>query len=255
MDFDILIKNGWLSQAEADKFKTDNGIKECIDLCTSPQKTQIFNALIHVPFEKVKVVIIGKDPYPNPKDAHGFAFSSLDKKTPRSLINVFKVIDQTYGSNLLNGGKNDLTEWVKSGVLLLNTSLTFQKIDDDTLSPKEKESLKKKTQLYHIHTWEPFIDTIIKKILTIKDRPVVMILWSNEAHKRVFSNISDKSFQVNQHSRKPVIVPNTSVMLLQTSHPSPQAVNTGGDFMTTMPEHFRICDEYLGDSKIDWTKL
>ena len=248
-----LIKNGWLTEEEAKLFEADKEMTECMDLCTSPKKTQIFNALDLVPFDKVKVVILGKDPYPNPKDAHGLAFSSKDSKTPDSLKNIFKSIDETYGSNLFGAAKNDLTEWAKQGVLLLNTGLTFQKIQDSDISSKERDSLQAGAQRKHMRVWKPFVNLIIKKILTIKDRPVVMMLWGNDAHNLVFSNIKEgKEFL---HSRKEFIVPNTSVLLLQTSHPSPLSVNRGGDFPVTMPEHFRLCDKYLGGAKIVWTDI
>ena len=255
MEINKLIENGWLILDEAEELENSKEIKSCIDLCTSPQKSQIFNALICVPFKEVKVVILGKDPYPDPKDAHGLAFSSKDKSTPRSLINVFKSIDFTYKSDLLNEKNNDLTKWAQQGVLLLNTSLTFQKVDDKSLDLKSRKSLQGKTQLKHLKVWKPFINLIIKKILTVKDRPVVMMLWGNEAHNIVFGNIENDDFQQHLHERNSVIVPNTSVMLLQTSHPSPQAVNMGGDYLRTMPKHFKICDEYLGENTIDWTKL
>ena len=254
--FKELINNGWLTEEESNKFLNNSDIQKCIDTCTSPDKSKIFRALTSVPFDKLKVVILGKDPYPNPLDAHGLAFSSDNKTTPDSLKNIFKAIDKEYGSDLFGKAQNNLENWVSEGVLLLNTGLTFSKITDQTLSKPERDKLQAKTQSEHMRVWKPFVKLIMKKILTIKDRPVVMMLWGNDAHNIVFSNIKDKSFKEQSvHSREGVIVPDTSVMLLQTSHPSPLSVNRGGDFPTTAPEHFKKCDEYLGVNKIHWTKL
>lgn len=251
-EFEILVKNGWLSEKEAQDFSDNNELIECMNLSTSPKKSDIFNALTLVPFDKLKVVILGKDPYPNPKDAHGLAFSSKNSVTPDSLKNIFKSIDTTYGTNLLDQKYNELSDWAKQGVLLLNTALTFQKIQDESLDKKQLQSLQTKTQNHHAKIWRPFVKTIINKILTIKEHPTVIFLWGNDAHNLVFSNIKDSDFKIKLHSRKPAIVPNTSVMLLQTSHPSPLSVNTGGDFPDTFPKHLKICDKYLGNNKIDW---
>lgn len=254
-DFDKLVNNGWLNKQEADKFLADIEIQECIKECTSPDKSKIFRALIETPRNKVKVVILGKDPYPNPLDAHGLAFSSDNPTTPDSLKNIFKAIDTAYGSNLFNNAHNNLSKWAKNGVLLLNTGLTFAKINDCNLSKTDRDKLQAKTQIKHMKIWKPFIKSVIQKILNINDRPVVMMLWGNDAHNIVFGNIKEKPFKEYAHIREAVIVPNTSVMLLQTSHPSPLSVNRGGDFPITAPLHFKECDEYLGETKIDWTDL
>ena len=250
-----LIENGWLTQSEAHDFSQNEDIKNCISECTSPAKENIFRALKEVPLTKVRVVILGKDPYPNPKDAHGLAFSSDNKTTPDSLKNIFKAIDKTYNSNLFEKAENNLTPWVKQGVLLLNTGLTYSRITDETLDKKERDQLQAKTQNKHMKIWKPFIKIIIQKILSITDRPVVMLLWGNDAHNIVFSNIKYKSFSENAHSRNAITIPNTKIMLLQTSHPSPLSVNRGGDFPDTAPVHFKECNNYLKENKINWTTL
>lgn len=253
--FNKLIDNGWLSQAEAEMFSKDKNVIECMKNCTSPTAENIFNALIKVPLDKVKVLLLGKDPYPDPKDAHGLAFSSLDNVTPESLKNIFKAIDKNYNSTLYENKKNDLTSWAKQGVLLLNTGLTFQKIDAPNLSLKDRKNLQTRVQTSHMRTWKPFVKLVIKKILGIKNRPVVLMLWGNDAHNIVFGNIKNKEFKDYLHKREASIIPNTQIMVLQCSHPSPLAVNLGGDFPEIAPEHFLLCDKHLGNNKIDWTEL
>lgn len=254
-DFRTLINNGWLTKEEANLFITNPDIIDSMNNCTSPQKENIFKALKLVPLNKIKVLILGKDPYPNPKDAHGLAFSSLNPTTPDSLKNIFKALDSVYKSNLFENANNNLTNWAKEGVLLLNTGLTFQKIVDDSLDKKSKDILQAKTQKEHMKIWRPFVQLIIQKILNIKDRPIVMLLWGNDAHDIVFQNITDKDFKNKCHVRNPIIIPNSKIMLLQTSHPSPLSVNRGGDFLTTAPTHFIECDKHLGKNKIHWINI
>ena len=245
-DFEILIKNGWLDKNSAEKYLNDKDIKEAIDNSTSPKKDDIFNALKMLRFDDVKAVILGKDPYPNPCHAHGLAFSSKNNTTPDSLKNIFKAIDSAYNSNLFEKADNELTSWVKQGVLLLNTSLTFEKSED--------KALQAKLQIKHYKIWKNFIKEIIDKILTIKT-PLVMFLWGNDAHNLVYQSIKDKNFKTTIHSREPQIIPNTNIMLLMTSHPSPLSVNRGGDFLKTAKEHFIISDKFLKNNKINWTSL
>ena len=250
-DFETLIKNGWLTQEEGELFANNEKMQTAISNCTSPQKENIFRALKEVSIDKIRVFILGKDPYPNPKDAHGLAFSSDNTKTPESLKNIFKAIDKAYNSNLFEQAHNNLTSWVEQGVLLLNTGLTFQKIEGEI-------SLQNKVQRQHMKIWKPFIKLIINKIISIKDRPIVMMLWGNDAHDIVFKNIKDKDFQKYNHNRGigvNIIIPDTQIMLLQCSHPSPLTVNRGGDFPEVAPIHFKKCDEYLGKYKINWIKL
>ena len=215
-EFKILVKNGWLTDEEADKFVADENIKKCINECTSPTKEKVFRALKEVPLNKVKVLILGKDPYPNPKDAHGLAFSSDNVKTPDSLKNIFKAIDSAYGSNLFEKAQNNLTNWVNDGVLLLNTGLTYSRVCDDTLTKKERDLMQCRVQNMNMRTWKGFIKLIMNKLLSIKDRPIVMMLWGNEAHDIIFANIKDKEFKGCLHEREAVIVQDTKIMLLQT---------------------------------------
>ena len=245
-DFEKLVENGWLSPESAKKYLENKDIQDVIKKCTSPKRENILNALKIVPKNKVKAVIIGKDPYPNPLHAHGLAFSSKNNITPDSLKNIFKAIDKTYNSNLFNRANNDLTSWANQGVLLLNTSLTFEKCEDKIEQAKNQRK--------HFKIWQEFIREIIEQILTIKT-PMTMFLWGNDAHNLVYKSIKDEDFKATIHSRKPQIIPNTNIMLLMTSHPSPLSVNRGGDFIESASEHFIECDKFLKDNKINWISL
>lgn len=253
-DFNLLISNGWLTSQEADFFQNDKDIIDAIYKSTSPKKENIFNALKSLNYSDFKVLILGKDPYPNPKDAHGYAFSSLNYSTPDSLKNIFRSIDYAYGSSLYENKNNNLINWVKQGVLLLNTGLTFQRIDE-AVSSKEKKILEQSIQRKNMKIWKGFVNTIISKILSVKDRPVALMLWGKDAHDVVFKNIKDASFDIYKYSREPHVIPNSSIMLLQASHPSPLSVNRGGDFLKVVPNHFLVCDSHLGIDKIIWTKI
>ena len=170
----------------------------------------------------------------------------MDNKTPDSLKNIFKAIDIAYNSNLFKNAKNDLTNWVNQGVLLLNTSLTFEK--------KEDKKQQAKRQLAHAKIWKSFTKEIIEKILSSKNK-IAMFLWGNDAHNLVYKSIKDKEFQKTNHSRTPQIIPSANIMLLMASHPSPLYVNRGGDFLEVTPNHFLECDKFLAENKINWISL
>ena len=251
-EFKKLIENKWLNQEQAEEYLKNKSLINSINNSTSPKKENIFNALKLVPFDSIKVLILGQDPYPNPNHAHGLAFSSNDVKIPSSLKNIFIAIDKKYGSNLFKNANSNLENWAKQGVLLLNTALVYEKINSNTLDKKEASRLQNKNQKEQLKIWKPFIKDIIKKILTINNRPIAMFLWGDSAHKIVFDNIESKDFKQNLHKRTPLIIPNTSIMILQSAHPSPLSVNTGGDFMLMASEYFGACDEHLGKDKITW---
>lgn len=245
-DLRILVENGWLDEDQFEKYIQDEEIIYAIESSTSPSKENIFNALKTLPVQKVKVVILGKDPYPNPLHAHGFAFSSLNDTTPDSLKNIFKAIDAAYNSKLFEKAENNLTNWVSQGVLLLNTSLTFEKAED-----KQKQA---RLQNLHAKIWKKFTRNIIEKILSSKNR-IVLFLWGNDAHDLVYKSIKNNDFQKTIHNRAPQFVPGTNTILLMASHPSPLSVNRGGDFLDIVPKHFLECDKFLAGNKIDWISL
>lgn len=232
-----LILNGWITENEKNIFFENNEIINAINSSTSPIKENIFNALKLTPFDKTKVLILGQDPYPNPLDAHGLAFSSKNTITPGSLKNIFIAIDKIYNSNLFENRYNVLTSWAKQGVLLLNTSLTFEKQED--------KKLQQQSQNYHLKLWKPFINHIIKKLLNVTERPVVMLLWGDKAQKLVEKN-----------TKNAVITNN--ILILKSTHPSPLSVNRGGDFPILAPKHFKKCNEFLNKfsiKEIDWNIL
>ena len=125
-----------------------------------PKEGDEFNAFNFCPFNKLKVVILGQDPYFNPNVAGGLAFSSKEKKVPHSLSIIFKAIERNCG---ITPDKNpDLKRWAEQGVLLLNTALTVK-----PLSPGS-----------HTKEWEVFTDRLIAK-LGIMD--LTWLLWGNHA--------------------------------------------------------------------------
>lgn len=155
-----------------------------------PKKEEIFNALKLTPYQEVKVVILGQDPYPNANQAHGLSFSVNEGvNLPRSLKNIFKVV---FNDNLPHQNGN-LTKWARQGVLLLNCVLTVRA---------------KETNSHKNIGWETFTDEIIR-ILNHKTSPIVFLLWGNHAIKK--SNL----------------ITNQSHLILTASHPSPLSASRG----------------------------
>ncbi len=236
-EIDELIKTGWLSYEEGQQYLNKPEIINAISLSTSPVKENIFNALKLTPLNDTKVLILGQDPYPNPLDAHGLAFSSRNKITPGSLKNIFIAIDKTYNSNLFKTKYNELTSWAKQGVLLLNTSLTFEK--------KQDKKLEQKRQNENLRLWKPFINLVITKLILRENKPLVMLLWGDKAQKTAEFNI--KKYKINEN-----------ILIFKSSHPSPLSVNRGGDFPNLAPKQFIECNEFLkrnNANEIIWTKL
>ena len=101
-----------------------------------PSQDDVLNAIKLTSLDNAKVLIIGQDPYPSAEHAHGLAFSSLSAKTPASLKNIFKKLKEDFPKGKYNS--NTLTEWGKQGVILLNTSLTFEGKDTKLLKIKSR---------------------------------------------------------------------------------------------------------------------
>lgn len=129
-----------------------------------PKAENVFASLNYVPYEKVKVVIIGQDPYHEPNQAHGLSFSVEHSELPPSLKNIFKEIKNEYNIENTNG---NLVAWAKQGVLLLNSVLTVQK--GVANSHKDKG-------------WEVLTTEIIK-LLNKRTEPLVFIFWGSMAQK------------------------------------------------------------------------
>ncbi|MEO8885266.1 MAG: uracil-DNA glycosylase [Mucilaginibacter sp.] len=183
-----------------------------------PSGSNIFNAFNTTPFDKVKVVIIGQDPYHGPNQAHGLSFSvQKGVQVPPSLQNIYKELATDIpGFTIPKTG--DLTQWAEQGVLLLNATLTVRAA---TAGSHQKKG------------WEKFTDTVIKTI-SDKKEGVVFILWGNYAQSK--SELIDGS----KH------------LIIKSTHPSPLAVSRGG-FFGSRP--FSKTNEYLkqhGEKPIDW---
>ena len=156
-----------------------------------PPGPEIFRAFDHTPPEKVKVVIIGQDPYHGPGQANGLCFSvRKGVRIPPSLVNIFKELNQDIGMDIPTHG--DLTSWADQGVLLLNATLTVR--------AREAGSHQKKG-------WEEFTDAVIR-YLSEKEEPIVFILWGRFAQQ--------KAEQVGDHH-----------LVLKAAHPSPFSARNG----------------------------
>jgi uracil-DNA glycosylase len=157
-----------------------------------PPKSEIFNAFNRCPFNKLKVVIIGQDPYHGIGQAHGLCFSVNDDIAhPPSLINIFKELERDLGIPYPKSG--NLTKWVDQGVFLLNATLTVR--ENEAGSHQNKG-------------WEKFTDAVIKIINDNKEQ-VVFLLWGGFAKKK--AKLIDK----RKH------------FVLETGHPSPLSANRG----------------------------
>jgi len=180
-----------------------------------PPKNQIFRAIELTPFEEVKVVIIGQDPYHNDNQANGLCFSVSDKVTaPPSLKNIFKELEDDLG---IKKTSNELEMWAKQGVLLLNATLTVRAHEAN--SHKDLG-------------WEKFTDFIIKEISDKKEN-VVFVLWGAFAQKKVGLIDASKHF------------------IIQSAHPSPFSVHKG--FFGSRP--FSKINQFLkekGKEPINW---
>lgn len=185
-----------------------------------PKRKDMFNAFKFTALEDVKVVIFGQDPYHEPEQAMGLAFSVPQGiKVPPSLVNIFKEIENEFNQKF-NDNSGDLTYLSKQGVLLLNPILTVR--EHQPLSHDIKE-------------YKLFTNDIINALNNI-DRPIVFMLWGGNA-KKLGENLS-----------------NPNHLVLKATHPSPLGANKGGWFGCN---HFKIANEFLiknGLKPINWLK-
>jgi len=181
-----------------------------------PPGGYIFNAFNTTPFEQVKVVLLGQDPYHGPGQAHGLSFSVQNGvPPPPSLVNIYKELQADIGVPIPSHG--NLTHWAQQGVLLLNASLTVRANE-----PMSHSKI----------GWAEFTDSVIKKISQQKEH-VVFLLWGKFAQE------------------KQVLIDETKHLLLKAAHPSPFSANNG--FFGC--RHFSKTNEYLvknGIDPIDW---
>lgn len=190
--------------------------KEYATQTVYPSMYDIYNAFKLTPYSEVKVVILGQDPYHEPGQAHGLAFSvKKGNKLPPSLVNIYKELE--YDLMIPPAKTGDLTKWAKQGVLLLNTTLTVRR----GMPNSHKDC-----------GWTWFTDEVIK-ILNLRDRPIVFILWGS-----------------NARSKKPLIY-SPKHLVIESAHPSPLSCHNG--FFGSQP--FSRANDFLeksGQTPIDW---
>lgn len=219
----VKIDNSWREHIGAEFEKpyfsalTDFVRHEYTTTTCYPPGSLIFNAFNLCPFDRVKVVIIGQDPYHEPGQAQGLSFSVPEGVPfPPSLQNIFKEIQFDLGKPMPPTG--DLTRWAEQGVLLLNATLTVRA---------------HQAASHQRHGWEQFTDAAIRALNAEREN-LVFILWGGYARSKA---------QLINRSRH---------LVLESVHPSPLSANRGGWFGN---HHFSQCNAYLrehGEQEIDW---
>jgi uracil-DNA glycosylase len=181
-----------------------------------PPEPDIFNALQHTPYEQVRVVILGQDPYHDDGQAHGLAFSVRPGiKPPPSLANIFKELRDDLGCPISKHGY--LVAWADQGVLLLNTVLTVRA--HQAASHKGKG-------------WECVTDAVIRA-LNARETPIVFVLWGAPAQKKL------------------ALIDTTRHIVIQSPHPSPLSARSG--FFGSKPfSHINAALQATGQPEIDW---
>lgn len=182
-----------------------------------PPADEIFNAFHFTPLSKVKVLILGQDPYHNVNQAHGLSFSVKPEQPeiPPSLQNIYKELNEDLGCYIPNNGY--LKKWADQGVLLLNTVLTVRAHQANS---------------HQNRGWETFTDAVIQAV-NAQDRPIVYLLWGAPAGK------------------KAAMLNNPKHLVLKAPHPSPLSAYRG--FFGC--KHFSMCNDFLknnGIEPIDW---
>ena len=194
--------------------------KEYATKTVFPSMYDIFNALKYTPYEDVKVVILGQDPYHGVGQAHGLSFSvKKGITTPPSLKNIYKEIENDLNIEM-DKTNGELTSWANQGVLMLNASLTV---------------LKGQPNSHSKIGWEKLTDSIIEK-LNYKDTPVVYVLWGRNAQM------------------KENLITNKNHLILKCAHPSPYSANNG--FFGC--KHFSKTNEFLKNNglvEINWCNM
>ena len=219
---DVKMEPSWKTRL-AGEFEKDYFVKltdfvrqEYRQATVYPSGPNIFNAFAHCPFDRVKVVIIGQDPYHEPGQAHGLCFSVQDGTPfPPSLQNIFKEITDDLGRPRPTSG--DLTRWADQGVLLLNATLTVRA---------------HRAGSHQGHGWETFTDAAIR-CLNAERQHLVYMLWGAYAQKKGASIDTSRN------------------LVLTSPHPSPLSAHRG--FFGN--RHFSRANDYsvaLGESPIDW---
>jgi uracil-DNA glycosylase len=183
-----------------------------------PKNADIFNAFNQTPFDEVKVVILGQDPYHGPNQAHGLSFSvQKGVDVPPSLKNIYKEL-ATDIPGFIIPKTGDLTHWAQQGVLLLNATLTVQAANAGSHQKKG---------------WEQFTDAAIKAV-SDKKEGVVFILWGAYAQS------------------KAILIDDSKHLVIKSTHPSPLAVSRGGFFGSKPFSKTNAYLEQQGEKPVDW---
>lgn len=201
-----------IDEFEKDYFKqlTSFVRQEYTEHVCYPKGSEIFAAFDHTPFDQVKVVILGQDPYHGPGQAHGLCFSVMKGVAPPpSLVNIYKEIKTDIGE--LHASNGNLTAWADQGVLLLNATLTVRAHQAGSHQNKG---------------WEQFTDRVITELSKKRDG-LVFLLWGGYAKKK------GRHIDQNRH------------LVLSCGHPSPLSANRGYWFGN---KHFSKTNNYLQES-------
>lgn len=181
-----------------------------------PPGPLIFNAFNHTPFEQVRVIIIGQDPYHGPGQAHGLSFSvPAGVALPPSLLNIFKEIEADLGIRM--SGRGDLTPWADQGVLLLNATLTVQLANAGS---------------HQNRGWEAFTDAVIAA-LNAEREGLVFVLWGSYAQK------------------KGAMIDASKHLILKSVHPSPLSAHRGF-FGNHQFSQINVHLQSRGQTPIEW---
>ena len=215
----VQIEESWKRQLQGEFDKpyfvqlTDTVRREYTSQTCFPPGKHIFNAFNLCPFDMVKVVIIGQDPYHEPGQAHGLSFSVQDGVPyPPSLQNIFKEIHDDLGTDIPTSG--NLTRWAEQGVLLLNATLTVRAHQANSHSTLG---------------WQTFTDAAIHALATQREHLVYM-LWGGFAR--------GQSYMIDKQKN----------LVLESVHPSPLSANRGGWFGQ---HQFSRCNHYLEQNGIE----
>lgn len=218
-----MIQNDWLEAVSAEFKKPyykklySFVLEEYSTHCIYPPAEDIFNAFHFTPLSKVKVLILGQDPYHNINQAHGLSFSVLpsQKDLPPSLQNIYQELHNDLGCYIPNNGY--LKKWADQGVLLLNTVLTVRAHQSNS---------------HQGRGWELFTDAVLRAV-NEQDRPIVYLLWGRPAQSKI-----------------PMLT-NPKHLILKAPHPSPLSAYRG--FFGC--KHFSQANHFLeehGVEPIDW---
>lgn len=218
-----MIENDWLDELQTEFKKTYYRDLFCFvkqeynETVVYPLAEDIFNAMHFTPLSKVKILILGQDPYHNENQAHGLSFSVLpsQKEIPPSLQNIYKELQDDMGCAIPNNGY--LKKWADQGVLLLNTVLTVRAHQANS---------------HQKHGWEQFTDAVIQAVAA-QNRPIVYLLWGRPAQSKI------------------PILTNPKHLVLKAPHPSPLSAYRG--FFGC--GHFSKANVFLqehGVEPVDW---